>query len=55
MGSVQKHHNNIETEELDDEDDYDEEEEEEYVDLNIYEVPEEDRFGARNNETESFS
>ena len=51
MGTISKNQN-IETEELDDEDDYDEEEEE-YVDLNIYEVPEEDKF--RNNDTESFS
>lgn len=31
--------------------------EDEYVDLNIYEVPEEDRFGTQNKmlETESFS
>ncbi|CDW76339.1 UNKNOWN [Stylonychia lemnae] len=56
MGKVANAHESIDDE---DEDDDEDEEEDEYVDLNIYEVPEEDRFGGNKNkdniETESFS
>ncbi len=53
MGKVGGTQQSIKDED-EDEDDYDVEDE--YVDLNIYEVPEEDRFGGQNNmEIESFS
>jgi len=44
MGKLANAHESIDDEDEDDDDD--EEEEDEYVDLNIYEVPEEDRFGV---------